>query len=361
MARSPEEILNYLPLSTAVESIKTGIPKVLPDAFWTTTERVVGDKANYIQYKGTRQVARLTPYGAPPVQTKKVDISDKSIKLLHANEKMPFSQELFRVFRAWAKYEPQQMFAMQQIEYQALQFKQRFDNLRLAAVTSMMANGKLWFDASGNLLPTSSGADLTIDYGVPANNTGQLNGLISASWATTTTDIVTQVNGIKRAAVQATGYPITTAYYGKNIPGYLSTNAATQQFLSRNSVRNEQFLATGEIPDGVLGLRWVPVQNAFWADSTDAVQTIFGDDAVTFAPDISPSVYCLFEGSYLVPSSFGMFGDGMAALDSLAEVYGMGRYAFLDTPPVQIFDVAFDTFMPMLRVPEAFFMADVTP
>lgn len=361
MANSPESILNYIPLSSSVETVKTGIPKVLPEAFWTTTEKVVGDKANYIKYVGTRQVSRVVPYGAPPMQTKKLDVSDQSIKLLHSTEKMPFSQELFRVFRAWEDYKPQQMFAKQQIAHQGLQFRQRFDNLRLAAVTQVLANGALYFDANGNLLPTSSGADLTIDQLVPANNKNQLNGLITASWATASTDIVGNVNAIKRQAIQLTGFPITTAYYGKNIPSYLATNTAVSPFLSRNAARNEQFLSTGQIPDGVLDLKWVPVQNAFYEDQSGTVQTIFGDDAITFAPDISAAVYCLFEGSYLVPSSFGMFADGMAALNSLSEVYGMGRYAYLDVPPTQINDVAFDTFLPLLRVPNAFFLADVTP
>lgn len=362
MARSPEEILNYLPLSASVELVKTGIPKVLPDAFWSTTEKVLGDKANYIQYQGTRQVAKIAPYGAPPRQADKISLTDKSVKLLHATEKLAFSQDLFRVFRQWEKYEPQQMMASQHIEYQGLQFRQRFDNLRLAAVTSTLANGVLYFDSSGNLLPTSSGADLTLDQGVPAGNKDQVGGIISASWATAATDIVGHVNALKRKAVQDTGYPLKYAFYGKNIPSYLANNTGFGTFLSRNNpTRNEQFVSTGLIPEGILDLTWVPVQNGFFEDSGGTVRSFFGDDAITFAPEINASTYVMFEGSYLVPSSFGLFADSMAALRSMSEVYGMGRYAYLDVPPTQIFDVAFDTFMPLLRVPKAFFMCDVTP
>lgn len=361
MANSIEAILNYLNLSSSVETVKAGVPKVLPEAFWTMTERVIGDKANYIKYTGTRQVARVSPYGAPPVQTKKVDVSDQNIKLLHTEEKMPFSQELYRVFRDWENYKPQQMFARQQIVYQGEQFAQRFDNLRVASVTQMLALGLLYFDVNGNLLPTSSGADLTIDYGVPANNKNQLNGLISASWATTSTNIVNQINNIKMTAVQTTGHPLKYAFYGKNIAGYITNNTSMQYYLARNAQLNEKFISTGTIPPGVLDLIWVPVQNAFFEDQNGTVQEIFGADTVTFFPEITKNIYTLFEGSMLVPSSFGMFADAMAALSSLTEMYGRFRYAYLDVPPTQIFDVAGDTFLPMLRNPSSIFIADVTP
>jgi len=358
---SIEAILNFLPLSKSVESVKGGIPKVLPEAFWTNKEQVMGDKANYIKYTGTRQVARLVPYGSPPVQTKKVDITDQSVKLLHAEEKMAFSQELYRVFRDWENYKPQQQFARQQLVHQGEQFANRFDSLRTATVTQGLGRGALYFDAAGNLLPTSAGADLSLDYGVPANNKNQINGIISASWATASTDIVTQINNLKMTAMQTTGYPLKYAFYGKNIAGYIANNTSMQAYLARNMQLNEKWLATGSIPPGVLDLIWVPVQSSFFEDQNGVVREIFPSDTVTFTPDIDSGFYTLFEGSMLVPTGFGMFADAAAALSSLAEIYGRFRYAYLDIPPTQIFDVAGDTFLPMFRVPDAMFIADCTP
>lgn len=365
MARSPQEILNYLPLTTAVQTVKTGIPNVLPDVFWSTKEQILGDKASYIQYTGTRAVAKVTPYGSPPRQTRKLDISDKSVRLLHASEEMPFSQELYDIFRAWEDYKPQQARALQQIDHQATQFRQRFDNLRVAATTMVLgAAGLLYFDVDGNLLPTSSGADLTVDMGVQANNKNQLNGIIAASWATTSTDIISQIINLKVQAAKDTGYPLKYALYGKKIPGYFAANTTVQNFMARNSAMNDFFLKTMEIPNGFMDLQWIPVYTAFFEDSGGTNREIFDGDAVTFCPEINKSTWTFFEGSFPVPSQYGaIYPSADQALAAMKDVYGIGRYAYLPNPtaPVTIHDVSFDTFMPMIRVPNAFYFADVTP
>lgn len=365
MARSPQEILNYLPLSTAVEEVKTGIPDVLPPEFFSVKEQVLGDKANYIKYTGTRQVARLTPYGSPPRQTRKVDISDQAVRLLHAYEEMPFSQELYDIFRQWEDYKPQQARALQQIDHQARVFRQRFDNLRVAATTMVLGNmGILYFDVDGNLLPSSSGADLTVDFGVSANNKNQINGIISASWATAATDIITQIINLKKIAVQTTGYPLETVLYGSKIPGYFAANTTVQNFMARNSSMNDFFLKTHEIPQGFMDLKWKPAYNSFFNDSGGTNREIFDGDRAVFCPKIDKNVWTFFEGSFPVPSEYGViYPDATAALKAMVDRYGMGRYAYIPNPttPVTIMDAAFDTFMPMLRVPDAFFFCDVTP
>ena len=43
MAKSLESILGHVFLTGLVEQVKTGIPKVLPDAFWSTKKDVLGD------------------------------------------------------------------------------------------------------------------------------------------------------------------------------------------------------------------------------------------------------------------------------------------------------------------------------
>ena len=48
-------------------------------------------------------------------------------------------------------------------------------------------------------------------------------------------------------------------------------------------------------------------------------------------------------------------------LKSVDFVHGMGRYAWLDTPPTSIHETQFDTFLPMIKVPECVFIVDVTP
>lgn len=366
MALSPASLLSYVALTKSVEEIKTGIPDVLPAPFWDIKEQVPGDAAEYVVYKGSRRTARQTPAGAPPRTADKQDIGTQKIKLISSETEMPFVDELLNVFRQWERYEPQQKWAMDQVAYYAKQHRQEQDNLRMAVVTGVLANGITWFDSNGNLLPTSSGATLTIDQGIPTStNTGTCNSIFNASWATTTTDIVSQVNNLKAAALKISGYPLRKAFYGANVAGYIASNATCQAFLSRNNwsptAFNNQIAMTGQIPNGFLDLEWYPVQNAFFEDSSAVNQTIFPADQITFTPDINAATYCLFEGSRLIPSSYGPMPSGEAALASLVEVYGIYRYATVSMKPVAIYDVIGDTFLPRLRTPKAFFLADTVP
>lgn len=360
---SPEGLLSYVPLTKSVEEIKTGIPKVFPDSFWSLTEDISGDAAEYVVYKGTRQTARALNYGAPPRQTAKSDISTQKIKLIHTSEEIQFQQELFKIFRDWENYKPQQHWAAQQLAYQGRNFRTRFDNLRVAVVSGMLANGKVWFDANGNLLPSSSGADLTIDQGIPSANIGTLSaqGVVTTAWSDPAANIPTQINNLKMLARQRSGYQLKYAFYGKNVAGWMASNTSMQAYFSRNPTRNQQWVDNGTIPDGVLDLTWIPVQDSFFEDQNGAVQEIFPADQITFFPEITSATYAFYQGSVWVPTTYGIMPDTEAALASLKEAYGIFRYAQLTTKPVAIFDVVGDTFLPRFKVPGSVFIIDTTP
>jgi len=360
MAYSVHDILSFTPLTEAVEVVKTGIPQVLPSEFWTTTEQISGNTARMIEFSGTRRTARVSPYGAPAKQAEKVSLQDRAVILLSSREEQPFRDELLKILREWDDYKPQQAFAMKEIAHQGEQYRQRFENLEIAAALQTVAKGLLYFDGEGNLLPTSSGAVLTVDQGVPANNKNQLNGIIGTTWSNTAAPIANDLFNLRARAVQTTGYPLKYAIYGKNIPGYMTANASLQGFWARNAVYNQQYLEKNLVPEKFLDFVWVPANEAFYEDESGTVQTIFPDDGITFTPEINKATYTCYRGSEMVPTQFGPVADAVAALKSLTEVFGRGRYAKLKDNPVEILDIAFTHFLHRLKVPAAYFMADVT-
>jgi hypothetical protein len=160
-------------------------------------------------------------------------------------------------------------------------------------VYSTLAYGSLYFDAAGHLKTTSQsgsgGSD--VSFGIPAGNLNQLNvdgsgNLISASWATGSTDIVGQITRLKVAARKLTGYPLKHVFYGSNILGYLLGNEAIADMLSSDSDLAGA-ISRREIPDGFLGLTWHPAYEAFYVDEAGAVQGFFAADACVFTPEPS--------------------------------------------------------------------------
>lgn len=363
MAYSIEQILGFVPLTAAVEKVKSGVPRLLPPEFYrrNPADQVMGNKARLINYVGTRKNAQVLPYGSPPKEIVQLARESQDVILLHTIENLPFQQELFLQLRQLDSYTVQRL-AADEIAYQAMGAVTRQTNLESSSVHVLLANGKLWFDSSGNLLASSAGADLVIDNLVPANNLNQLNGLISASWATTSTNIPAQINNIKMTAVQTTGYPLKTALYGKNIMSYLMQNDFVKYYLARNPAANERWKDTNQIPDGLFDLKWLPMQDTFFEDSTGTVTEIFGGDTVTFCPEITPMTYSIYEGSYPVPKSLMIAPNVEAQLANIEVKFGPFGYGMMNPgSPSQIIGVYGDTFMPRLKVPAAFMVADVTP
>lgn len=370
MPYSIENILGYVPITAAVEKVVAGVPRVLPPGFYTrpTTDRVTGDKAINLAYKGTRKVARVTPYGAPPRQLDQQPREAQPIRLLHSIEKLPFRQELFLQLREAESYAVQRM-AADEIRWQSEQAGTKFENLEKTAVHCLLANaGKLWFDTDGNLLPTASGADLTIDMGVSSDNTNQITpfggtAIIDASWATATTQIVTHVIKMKRYVAQKTGYELKYALYGANIPGYLAGNTQFQEFAKFNGTWNENFIRSGMILNGTLGLTWIPVYNAFFEDSGGTVQQIFGDDTIVFCPEVGDGrAWTIHEGSYPVLRNLALAQTVEQLLANVEPAYGRFGYAMPDFQLLnQITGVYGDTFLPRIKVPDSFLFCDTTP
>jgi hypothetical protein len=351
-------MLGFTPLTESIQTIANGLPRLFPDSFYTTTERVFADTGKNFAGQGTRKVSPLVPYGAPPLQVQMAPVQGQQFKLLHTIRELVGDQaflQLVLAMEANPAFTIPREGVLDQLNYQATLFATEFQNLRTAVIGSMLGNGKLWFDVSGFLLPTSSGADLTIDYAFPTATA-------AISWGTTTTNILQEFTNITLARYFATGYPITTAYYGKNVASYMLNNANLNPYFARNSRFREELDATGTIPNGVFGINWVPAYRTFFDDQSGTVQEQFPADQITFLPDVNRATYAMYEGSYLIPTSYQPMADFAAAAASVKMVYGMGRYAeFLRNPRLAFKDTMFDTFLPRFKVPNAVLIFDTTP
>lgn len=360
MPANIQELFSFTPLMEMVNEIEPGLPELVDNSFWTMKQTVVGNTLAIPLGVGARNLARLSPYMGAARQAQKYDLSMKNAVCMHFHEGFEFSQELIQVWRAFAEYGAQSNRALDLVEYQCKNFRQKFDNTRNAAVMSILArDGKIHFDANGNMLPTSSGAVDTFDNGVPAANVGTMGGIFS-TWSSGA-DIPTQVKNFLAYAQRQTGKKITTAYYGKGVSGRLANNTSFQQYLARNPGYNDYYKNTGEIADGTLGLKWVPVQDAYFVDQTDTAQEFFRADYITFTPDLKGN-YMFLEGSAPIHPDANMVNVGSdvtALLRGLKEINGIGTYAKAQVNPLVLQQYIFDTFAPVILTPNSWYWANV--
>lgn len=363
MSQTLDQILGGANLTGVIQQTTTGIPDVFPAGFYASRRPVDGDTAEYTRIDGTRQTARIAAYGSPSQQRELKNIAKLPVKLIHTVESILHKPYVLTNLLNFAEPTRQQL-GIAEVTRQTRQFRQLFDNLRVASLTSMLFTGNIYFDGNGALLPGSSGAKVTVNYGVPSGNTGQLNALgagaiLDSSWDSATTNVATQLQNLRKAARKLTGYPLAHAFYGQNVLDYLLNNNKVKEMMKFNAAANQRTLA-GDVPSGLFGLDWHPAYEAFFEDDSGTAQDLVGGDQVLFTPEPSMDWLDWLEGTYPVPTSVGAITpDSVAAAGSVSVATGMFSYAQVTSDPVTVKHVAGDTFLPVLKVPKAIFIATV--
>lgn len=351
-------------LTGIIQDPRGGLPtNQLPPQLFAEGRTTTGDQGKFRRVHGTRQTARAVQYGSPARTRNLRGVTEVSVKLIHSFEEHGHDPLLLQRLMDPA----QQVTAAQEVGSQVREFRQLFQNLRVAAIISafsLRTGANIHFDGDGNVLPTSSGAAYSVDFEVPAGNKNQLdwdgNGaIIDAAWSGASSDITAQVKELRAAAIKTTGYPVEHAIYGENVPEYLLSNNTVKELVVRNPRMNEAF-SQGMIPDGLLGLRWWPGYLSFFEDEEGTVQPLIGADDVTFLPTPDPTWYELLRGTMLVPTGLGQVTqEATQMLNSLRQVAGQFSYAAVTHNPPGVRQFAGDTFLPVVKVPRSVWYAQV--
>lgn len=354
-----EQILGYQYLTGTIQTVKTGVPNPLPPEFFNVTNKTVGKSGRYTQLTGVRDTSRRVEYGSPALRRSLKEVGQKDVTLIHTFEEMMIDPLVFQTLRGYNSYQPQQN-GIDEIDRQSKEFKQRFDNLRIVTVAQMLATGKVYFNTDGQLLHSSSGAVVTIDCGMNATTNqgaGQdMSGtaLRSASWATGSTNIPGDVRRIIMTSVQRTGYPVNVCIYGLSVPDYIANNDEAQQYLARHPRMRDAYLDSGELPSGLFGIeKWIPAWKMFFADKDGTIRQIWDEDLAVFCPDVNTDWWDFMEGTYQVPTTLGILGDMMAAANSFQQVQGQFRYAVPCHNPPTYTTYQGDTFLGVIKNPDA--------
>jgi hypothetical protein len=361
-----QDVLGAPQLCGVIQETTTGIPDVFPANFWEDGATVDKDTGSYIRVQGQRQNSKISKYGSPAERRELQNAEDVPFICIHTIEKieLPAAQfrGLIRKDSAGSNLVIDQKGA-DEIARQIKQARTAVDNLRTSAKTSAFFQGAIWWNNKGQLLANATGAVTTAAFGIPAGNQNQLNvfgtgNIISAPWSIASTPIEQQVITIKQASARQSGYPLKYAFYGKNIPSYLVQNNTLQQFFVRNGNANPQYLATGDIPNPLLGLTWVPAYEAFFNDVNGNPLSVVGDDQVIFTPDPTDDWHEVVQGKYDIPGDAMLGSTGMDLLAGLETVEGMFMYATLQTDPVRITLIFGDTFLPVIKNPICLYQAN---
>ena len=299
--------------------------------------KIMGDKAKYIKITGERRTSLFNKYGSPPRARALRDVSDAAMRLLHTFESFEIELTQVQNLHAFEQYVQDQ--GMDWLNYQLTEAAHRPMNTRITSLASVLRYGQIYIDVDGNLLPNSSGADVTVDFNIPATHQNQINGIIDVSWANNSANIPRQIASLQANSLQETGMPLTTALYGKNVLTYMTTNDYVLDYLSRHEQMRDSILRDNTIPPGLFGIKnWHPVWTSFFEDQNGVVQEIWDNDLCVMMPDISQpdqmNWWGAYEGSYPVPRKLEIQKNLKDPFANYELVYGFFGFALIRTDGV---------------------------
>ncbi len=368
MSLSLESVLSSRNLTKGMKDVEGGVPADLVDpVLLAGSEEIEGNWHTVQVFEDTRENATITSYGAPSTAADNEPVSERSFKLIHSFENKRINAAAVNNLISEDGTGRKQVKGAETIGRQVGDSRQRSMNLRWSSLYSLLSNGKVKFDKDGNVLdPATASPFDEVDFDIPAGNFGDLDvfgtgAIIDASWANAGTPIHTQIANLRAAARKLSGMKLEDAYHVVNVLDHLLTNNKLKEIINRNPGFQES-VAKNEIPDGFLGFRWFPINEAFMKDKDGAFVDFFDDDAVTFTPRASTGIwYDMVEGSYNIPTTTDVAGTLSDVFSSLGQVNGMFSFAAaqLDPPGATMFYG--DTFLTELLVPASIFLADTTP
>jgi hypothetical protein len=353
-------------LTQLVESqdIKAGLPAPMPPALYTPSGTdVVGVNVQWEAIQGVRQNATLTDPNSP---SRRVDTNQRTRKqavALGTRENIGFDSEFIAMLQSGVPI-LQQRAKMLQIQ-KVRDFKQRAENLRVSLPHSAFALGAINVDGNGNLLPSSTGAVMTVNFSIPGtslNGAGKLttNSTLPSTtqtvgdWSLAATDIEAALRAIGDSYTYYSNYPVGTIMYGRNVPGYFANNTSMQTFMSRNQGFGGKFLDSNEVPQGLMDYSWQPVHRAYFNDKNNAVQTWFNPKSIYIIPPVSEDWYENVECSLPIPSGIP-FANSFDNLENFSGMFplkkGYGSYCYGSLDPISLTCVQQYYSLPLIKNP----------
>lgn len=293
--------------------IAPGLQTPAPPALYQMSPTpITGVNVQWETSSGNRQVAPVTnPYSAskgiqvqPRQRPQAVAIATRT-NFATSMEMLTLLQHEIPLIRDRAKREFMQNLA---------DFKQYVENLKVAALHSMLGYGAVYIDKNGNVLPSATNAEVTVssnqtygaNAGSPLTKTSYWPGesdIVIGDWSSSSTNIPASLQAMDYGYVRTSNYKPKHILYGPAVAQYMYNNTQMSTFWSRQPEVNADFLRQNLIPQGMLGYQWWPMQDAYFVDQNGTIQPFLAANQIVILPEINNSWYEYFECSLPVPKT----------------------------------------------------------
>ena len=371
------QILNAPVITRVISRLKTPMSKFQDfmgmGPGGSATSSPGGHFTGYDIFDKTRKIATGRAPGTGPATIAAQPIGHVSVKIYRSHEKLPILEE--RVFRTrplgkgWGNVDARgQGYITKQEQFMA----QRFKNSREFMVSRMFRGGfDLKVDGENWIPVEKTAGTITIDFQIPAGNIsaavpgitiGSYSNIISASFATASTDIITIMMTLNAAFEEAHGYPLRHVWLNTTTFGPLLENTQLSVAAgTANTIFNE-FRPTGlRSEEGIADtglefvfkalpwLKWHLYDGGLDVDGT--FSKFIPDNYAIFLPDPSSDWAEMHEGSEIVREN---------VVDQGSERYGLAAWTTPVIDPAGWELKTVDNCIPCLYIPKCVVYAKIS-
>lgn len=327
-------------MSASYRAAPTMVGTPMLDNFFTDTTSTVADEVNLYVLTRSNQPNPANTRGSMPTRQVGPGASKKQYSLFHSFNEVTMDANSLRFLRS---NDPAiQSIGREWVAATVEEAGRRQKLLREVIIGQIMTYGRVNLDINFNpVIPTvhattgvitdNASTTVSADFQVADTHRGNCNSLVSGAWDTVTTDIFSELEAIRDAAIKAGAEPPNTVYIHKQRMPKILNNTKFQAWATLNSTTANQVLATGQI-NNFYGWNFRTLEG-YWTDVSGTQRPIIPLRNAIIVPPNGAWKRCK-EGTQDVPTSLEIVNDLDAALKTLVPVVGMFSFAQVKVSPL---------------------------
>lgn len=341
MDASVRELLDPHVMREAYSQVANDKPTPLTDTFFANPENVDDDEFTFF-YDPADEVP--APLNVPGGEAKVVTVGsakERQMTCFTIFNVQEFKSEVYKALRDPNSTELQNM-GRTEIGRLAKKFAARHRLTKELIIAKALADGVVYINGDGMVLESSSGAKVTCDFEVPANNKGTANGLNPALWSVESTDIAAVLEAISEQAASDIVPRPTDIWLPYSAMAYLRNNDQFVEWASKNQDYTSKVLRGEAILD-LWGFNWHFLMDYYTAADGTRKRLLPKTKAILTPPPGDGWKACV-NGPTIVPSVDGVAASIDEAIGRQNIVHGPFSYAKLSDNPVRMSNFAGDKF-----------------
>lgn len=338
---SVKKHLNPHVMRAAYSQVAIDKPTPFTDTFFGGVENVDDDEFTFFYDPADETPAPMNVPGAAARVVTVGSSLERKMSCFTIFNVQEFNGDVYKALRNPSSYELQDK-GREEIGRLTRKFAARHRLAKELIIAKAISDGVVYINAKGQILESSSGAEITADMEVPANNQGTANGLNAALWSVAGTDIQSVLEDIMaQSASNIVPLPTDIWLNAANIK-YLRNNDYFVEWAAKNPEYSAKILRGEAIMD-LFGFTWHFVREYYTAADGSRKPLVPTTKAI-LTPPPGDTWKAAVNGPTVIPSEVGVTASIEEAINRENIVHGPFSYAKIVDNPVRICNFAGDKF-----------------